>query len=271
MRKIISVFLFVLLVGSLFFADFTCLDEVQAQLISNKLAVPEFTVRYCEYPFDVPAVEIINSYTGETWTIPDHSAVNRTIEIRIKNPRGYSDICYNVRYKGHYGTSDESWTEIFPRAIIGGGLQGGGFPMQSNSEYTTLSFPHGACPPYIGEGIGYSGGLPFFSDSILDLQVEAIAFTIKESWPIVSPVPLQYYSVEEISGWSNTKSVTIPAFNLEAPNQIDPTPSPTYTIDQPPQTEVTVAEFNFAESGLVVGLCVVIVVLSIALVYKYRK
>jgi len=273
MRKIFSAFLFAMLVGGLFFADIICINTVQAQIVPKKPAVPEFTVRYIEYPFDVPATEGVNTYTGETWTIPGYSGVTPTIEIIIKNPQGYSDICYNVRYKGHYGTSDddESWTKLCPQAIIGGKLFGG-FSAQSNSEYTTLSFPHGELPSYIGDGAGVGGGLPMPYGGMLDLQVEAMSVILKESWYSTIPGVFYHYSVEEISGWSNTKSVTIPAFNLEAPNQIDPTPSPTYTTGQPElQPEITIAGFSLTVFILVFSLCAVVVVLTTALVYKRKK
>ena len=245
------------------------MGEVHAQLIPKKLGVSEFTVKYAEYPFTMPDVEYVDPYTGETWINKGYQGVHVAIELVIKNPRGYSDICYNVRYKGHYETSDEAWHQAFTRSEVGGGLNCG-FPAQTNSEYTTISFNSSKKPSYIGNGL--IDGLDYPSVPVpggsIDIQVEAMAFYIKTSSTLYGDFP--HYMVDERSGWSGTKTLTRPAANNEVPNQFDPTPSPTYTSDQPSQNEISLSGFNFAESGLVVGLCIVIVVLSIALVYKQK-
>ncbi|MDR0471148.1 MAG: hypothetical protein LBH79_05435 [Nitrososphaerota archaeon] len=259
MKKLFGVFLFALLVSTLIFACITCMGEVQAQSSSKKLVVPDFTVKYLEYPYDVPAVEYVDTYTGETQTIPGYHVVNRTIEITIKNQRGYSDLRYNVRYKGHYETSnaDAVWRELFPSPAVGT-VPSASLPCQSDSEYTVLSF-------YYWEfGIPATGGA-------VDIQVEAIAGTIKSN--VVSLMPdVSFYFVDELSGWSSTKILTIPAYTNEAPNQNDSAPNPTYGSEQTgSQTSTTIVGFTLIELSLVIILCTTLPVLTIALVHEKRK
>ncbi|MCL1977624.1 MAG: hypothetical protein FWG55_05955 [Candidatus Bathyarchaeota archaeon] len=268
MKKLFSVFLFTLLVSGLFFASIICMDEVEA---TSKPSVPDFTVRYNEYPYDIPDTQYVDTYTGETITIPGYHLVNRTIEIVIKNPRGSSDLCYNVRYKGHYGTSDDAWQEIFLRSEIDCGLKGG-FPAQPGSEYTILSFPNGELPRYIGEGMrgdGRISGIDVPAGAKMDFQVEAMAVGIKH---VYSPITYDVLLAAERSGWSGTKTLTIPAYNNEAPNQTNPTPTPTHVSDQTDsQTETAIAGFSLLEFSLVIILCTTLPVLIIALIYTRRR
>ena len=81
--------------------------------------------------------------------------------------------------------------------------------------------------------------------------------------------PLEFVVVAS-SGWSSTQTVTIPAYTDEAPNQNEPTPNPTYTPDQLPQTEITIAGFSLLEFSLVIILCTTLPVLIIALIYTRK-
>jgi len=255
------------------------MGEVQA---ASKPSVPEFTVQYNEQFYNIPDKESIDTYTGKTVIIPGYSAINRTIDIIIKNPHSSSELYYNVRYKGHYGTSeaDDAWQEIFPRSDIGGDVRGG-FPAQSGSEYTTLSFILGEeLHDYIGSPIGGSRGLlagvNYFYGMVIDIQVEATAVTVKEEWHSFFATTFYYRFVDELSGWSGTKTVSIPEYKYEASNQSEPTPNPTYTSDQPsqteqpPQTEMIVAGFSLLEFSLVIILCTTLPVLVIALIYTRK-
>jgi len=278
MKKTVSAFICALLVCTLLFTGIIYIGDVQVQAASKKPAIPEFTVKYAEYPFTMPDVEYVDPYTGETWINKGYQGVMPTLELVIKNPRGYSDICYNVRYKGHYETSDtgEAWHEVFPHSEIGGGLDGG-FPAQSGLEYTTILFNSSIYPSCISNG--YVGTRQYPSVPVpggtIDIQVEAMVFTLKEDWnPILGFS--NFYIVDERSGWSSTKTLTRPTSNNEVPNQNKPTPNPTYASDQPPQTdqssqpEMSIAGFSLLEFSLVIILCTTLPVLIVALIYTRK-
>jgi len=272
MRKIVSAFICALLISGLFFTSISCIGEVQVQAASKKPAIPEFTVKYAEYPFTVPDVEYVDPYTGETWINKGYQGVMPTLELVIKNPRGYSDICYNVRYKGHYEVSDdgEAWHEVFPHSETGGGLDGG-FPAQSSLEYTTISFNSSIYPSCISNG--YVGTRQYPSVPVpggtIDIQVEAMTFYIKTSSTLYGD--FSYYMVDERSGWSSTKTLTRPTSNNEVPNQTEPTPNPTYASDQSSQPERTIAGFSLFEFSLGIVLGAVVTGLIIALGYVRSK
>ena len=83
-----------------------------------KPSVPEFTVKFVDYSYDVPTTTSIDPYTGKTVTNQSYHVENRTIQLEIKNQPFNSYIAngqnisfyFNVREKGHY---EENWTTIY--------------------------------------------------------------------------------------------------------------------------------------------------------------
>jgi hypothetical protein len=220
------------------------MDKVQAQNAPKKPTVPEFTVNCVTGSNEVPPVYSIDPYTGETVTQPVYSEKFVSIEIKIKNQNHPNTVQYNIRTKGHY---EENWKyEYNPNVNVHQ------YPPQDKGQYTLL---------YIGTN-GYPDG------GKVDVQVEAMDGYLSWEGRIIAS---GWVFVGETSGWSNTKTVTILKDNNEAPNQTEPTPSPTYTSDQPPQTELTIAGFSLFEFSLGIILSAVIVGLAIALVYEKRK
>ena len=82
------------------------------------LSVPEFTIKYVDYSYDVPTTYGTDPYTGETIMVREGYHVdNRTHEITITNQPftpyqiGNNTVLlyYDIRSKGHYGnwTTDE--------------------------------------------------------------------------------------------------------------------------------------------------------------------
>ena len=88
-KKTFSVFICALLVCTLLFTGLFCMGEVQ---VASKPSVPEFTVQYNEQFYNIPDKESIDTYTGKTVIIPGYSAINRTIDIIIKNPHSSSEL-----------------------------------------------------------------------------------------------------------------------------------------------------------------------------------
>src|SRR5512138_1279460 len=85
-----------------------------AQTIPNP-SVPEFTVRYADFSYDVSPTYGIDQYTGKTIIVKMAEHVdNKTIELTVKNqpftPHNDSsgnpiDLYYNFRFKGSYGSA----------------------------------------------------------------------------------------------------------------------------------------------------------------------
>ena len=189
--------------------------STDSEIISQKPPVPEFTVELVAYPYDVAPVTTtkIDQYTGEKTvkTTPGYRVENRSIEITIKNqpftPYVDSDgnetnLCYNVRAKGHFG---DEWEELSSNQI------------QSSSEYTVLSL-----------SADYPNG------GQIDFQVEAVLghfYTAFFPPTSVIAFPYEAFKVDETSGWSSTQTLTI---SYEHAIVVEPE-----TPDTPPTTDDT--------------------------------
>ena len=116
-------------------------------------SVPQFTVRYVDYSYDVPPKYGIDQYTGQNVTIQaGYHVDNRSIEFTIKNQQftPYNDsngnlikLYYDFRWKGNYG---DVWT-YFPLDSNGrsvfhyGTFYNPVYPtayVASNSDYSVL-------------------------------------------------------------------------------------------------------------------------------------
>ena len=124
---------------------------------------------------------------------------NETIEVTIKNqeftPYSIDNqhtiyLFYNVSYKGHYGGE---WT-YYPSGSYGRHSTAATRIYQSNSDYTVVSFS----APSEGE---------------MDFRVQAQIgyYTESKLYIIVPGAPFSEYTFHgEVSGWSNTQTITIP-------------------------------------------------------------
>jgi hypothetical protein len=115
---------------------------VNAQTIP-KPSVPEFSLKYVKASYIK-----VDQYTGASKEVD-----NSTIEVTIKNqpfsPQFYTSantntsLFYNIQVKGHYA---DNWTEVYNSYNYSYPLGTTvytfyDYPVQSNSEYTTLSLP----------------------------------------------------------------------------------------------------------------------------------
>ncbi len=226
-----------------------------------KPSVPEFTVKYVDYSYDVPPTYGIDQYTGKNVTISEGYHIdNRSIEFTIKNqqftpytdPNGNSiKLYYDFRYKGNYG---EVWT-YYPLDSNGRSVfhYGGIFVevtptayAASNSTYTVLLLTSSLL------GTGYSQTLP---DGVqVNFQVQALVghFVVNEYG--------YYILTGESSDWSNTQTVTIG----ETSTSPNPTQSPTNTISPTPTPSVP-------EFTVVAILPLFVAMLFIAIKLRGRK
>jgi hypothetical protein len=140
-------------------------------------SVPEFTLKLADHSYDVPesTTSTFDPYTGKTvpHTSPSYHVQNLTIDIIFRNQQYPSTIdgnqavlYYDIAIKPHY---TEDWYGPYDK---------GWFPAQTDSEFTTISFPRIEYPDeakldfraqvYLGyhyDYVDYSHIQPFFGSS----------------------------------------------------------------------------------------------------------
>jgi hypothetical protein len=166
-------------------------------------SVPEFTLTYADYSYDVPAktTSSTDPYTGKVTntTTPGYHVKNRVIDVSIKNQPypptinngNVSTLKYFIQVKGHFEPESSFW-------VVGDGNIDGTNVVASNSDYTVVSISLGE----ISEGaidfraktsLGYNytyfyGLVPFNGWASADSNWSAIqTFTLNEG--SVSPSP----------------------------------------------------------------------------------
>lgn len=213
-------------------------------------STPTFTVKVIDSSYDTPASSSIDPYTGQTITTPAQHIENRTIEVKIKNQpftpyvddNGFTiQLYYSIRVRGHFAGN---WTEVFS--------VDNAHPVQSNSDYTTISLP-------LGQNVGPFGSLHSDSSSEIDFQVKAMVGYFSRTSGFAS-----WYFAGQESEWSRTQTLTI-----SPPTQISQGASqPASSTNNPPVGQV----FGLDWVGVtVVVLLVVIAVLLVCVVFYLRK
>jgi hypothetical protein len=249
-----------------------------------KLSVPDFTTRYVNASY---LVTTTNPYTGINET---ELVSNDSIEITIKNqPFGYSNtygIYFNVRAKPHF---EGNWTEIYQLENRASSYNSDGnfsfaeyvshdSPTQSNSSYTNITFPVVPTELYQATGydiqryhteVGVSEGLYYaFLSAIpyggqVDFQIEALvghdAQMYVNDHPL-APYPIGHYeqanAFDTTSGWSSTQTITIGG----------------NTSEVIPPSEPTTKTWETWQSGLIIGIAIMVVLLvSVSLVYWEKR
>jgi hypothetical protein len=207
-----------------------------------KPSVPEFSLKYVDYSFDVPPKYGIDQYTGQNITIQSGYHVdNRSIEFTIKNQQFTSNkdssgnainLYYNFRFEGSYG---ESWT-YYPERPDGSSVihyNGGPLPTNDYEDY----------PPYYrASNSGYTitplginlieiignqkiGVLHQELPNGINIQFEIqamIGYFTRNSYGY-------FIFTGQTSDWSSTRTITIG----ETSSSTSPTPNPTPTPSVP--------------------------------------
>ena len=211
-------------------------------------AIPQFTVKYVNSAYEVPASSSINPYTGQNITTPSQYIENNSIQVIIKNQPftqqwiqdGSSTFIdtfyYNIRMKGHF---TDNWTTIYSPDIE--------YPIQSNSDYTVISYSPS------------ENAYPFWNNispaaaAQIDFQVQALIGAVHRGYNASATNQLEmfpWFFTGQTSNWSNTQTVTIPAMSASAL----------------PSATPTVPEFSpFAIFSLLIGM------LSLVAIYKFKK
>jgi hypothetical protein len=195
-------------------------EEPNEPASTSALAVPEFTVKYIDYSYDVPPTYGIDQYTGETViTKEGYHIADRTVEFTIKNQpfTSYEDangseieLYYNFRFKGYYG-SEWSYYPFKPNGystITYGMLTGDLSPKlsQSNTDYTNISIDLGIL---LSISSGYTGSYNFTSGGQMEFQAQAVVGHI--DYEASGLIAGSYYIFTgETSDWSETQTIILP-------------------------------------------------------------
>jgi hypothetical protein len=210
-KSVVALLLTVALTASLFI-----FKVAPASAATPKPSVPEFTLKYVDYSYDVPpkTTSTTDPYTNEktTTTTPGYHVENKTIQATINN--NLSASYYNFRYKGRY--EDEwSYYPFDPNASLAYMLPDAyAVPYKpSTSDYTVA-----ALPSYYFEDIPENGEV--------DVQVQAL-FGDFRAVPYVHLFPLpaptyDFYFEGTTSDWSNTQTVTIGESKTPTPSLVTP-------------------------------------------------
>lgn len=244
-KSLLVAFLTVLIVFGFVLVYSTNLSKVQASTELTtipKPSIPEFTLKHVDNSYDVPSstTTTTDPYTGEqtVTTEPGYYVQDKTIEITIKNQEftPYSidsqqiSLFYYVSRKGHYA---EDWS-YYPPSTHGREYSSNHI-LQSNSDYTVVQF---SAPP----------------EGEMDFRVQAQIgyYTSTEAYLGVPGAPFTTYTFNgEVSGWSETQTLTIPT-PTEPPTS-SPAPNPTDT--SPPTSPA------FTEMEAILGVTIIIAVL----------
>ncbi len=216
------------LVVILAFSSLLIVKSTDAQTIP-KPSVPEFTVRYVDYSYDVPPTYGIDQFTGKQAIIKEgYQVENKSFEFTIRNQpfTSYVDshennihLLYNLRFKGHFGTE---WM-YFPFLENGQGVRryAAGLYQQfdpdlpaSNSEYTVLL----ESIPILFYDIHDVDKRPSLGNQV-DFQVQALIGYV--SYPGDG-----FYSLAgQSSDWSNTQTIEITNGSISTTTSTSPTPA----------------------------------------------
>jgi len=263
MSKLLALMLFALLAVS----SLVMVGSVFAQSIP-KPSVPEFTLKYVDNSYDVPATYSTDPYTGEEVLVePAHRVNNGTIDLWITNQEyAYSNgstfhVFYLVQTKGHY---EEQWvfaTPTFDTHLLSSDSDERGVfientPHQSDSEYTVLSFS-AVYPPHYPSYTNWT----YHPGSRVDFQVQTVIgheskYFVLNPWLQFQPPYTGYYETGIIfditSDWSDTQTITTPESQT-------PTSSPAITptpYQEPQQTD---------QLGPILGIAIIVAVFAVGL------
>jgi len=232
-----------MLITVLVFSSLVMVGSAFAQS-TPKPSVPEFTVKFADYSYDVPAKTSIDPYTGETVNNPAQHIENKTLQISIKNQiiQSYEYLYYQIRMKGHF---QPDWSNISY--------------IQANphSEYTVLTYALG--------GNNASGNFDsrleeISSGDTLDFQVQAQIWHYVPSDDFYSQFGGGWlFRISDYSDWSDIQNITIS--ESETPM---PSPEPTSSLEPTPVSSPT-TKYQPSELEVIFGVAVIMAVFALGL------
>jgi len=267
MPKFPSFLLIVLLATS----SLVLVNSANAQM--QKPDVPEFTVFYMDYSYNLQPQTTIDQYTGRNVTTDySYRVDNRTVTFTIKNQQftPYTDssgnlikLIYNIRYKGPYG-NDTNWN-YYPDTSRTYGLYTGVFPETSASKTQTTTIQI-----RLAELASYPTGTPAIpSDAEIEFQVQAIEGYITSKNTGLTAGNFMGFEGER-SDWSSTQTI----FTEQNPQA--PTPAPACSLDSsvvPMQQEtltIVTSPFDWRNLAIAVLAAALAASTSVALILKKK-
>ncbi len=203
--------------------------------------VPEFSIKFVDGSYDVPANTSIDPFTGQTVTIPAQHINNQTIIVTIKNQTMLYEenyLNYQIQMKGYYS---QEWTNI---SVI---------RANPHSQFTVVT--------YAIDGNNASGQFDDYlnqisSGSTVDFRVQA------QIWVSATNPQnqMQAFWMGAISDWSPTLTITLTDGATSSFVSTSPTPN------QSPTPTPTVPELSW-----LVIVPLLLSVLSIAVIIRHRK
>jgi hypothetical protein len=263
-KNVVLLFMLILTLSSLII-----IRPVSSAIV--KPSVPEFTLKYADYSYDVSPTYGIDSYTGKNViTQTGYHVENKSIEVRIENQPftvykdsngSYVLLNYDIRWKGHF---EDNWRVSSSNYYIvassctmvrSGGLDSLVYP---NAPFTVLLYA-------LGENQQSVYWIRNISDGgQVDFQVRALVGNyIRVYGTPVPPFGTPYHDIftGETSDWSNTQTITI-----SDNSDISSTPNPSDSLSENP---TATPQQPGTQSGILFGLDwqqAVIILLSIMVV-----
>ncbi len=277
---------FFLLLAVLAVSSLTAIENSLAQSTS-KPSIPEFTLKFVDYSYDVPPTYGIDQFTGKTVITQEGYRVdNKSVVFTIKNQpfisyndsSGYNiSLYYNFRFKGHFG---DEWG-YYPFSDNGQGtrrysamfyllIDSSPELAASNSEYTEIA---------LGLPFLFLADNPPFGSQI-DFQVQALIGHIDYEGD-------GFYSYTgQRSDWSSSQTLTVGASASPSTSDASPsTPSATSpdssalpsensaTATMPDQSEYqAAAETDFYGIAVIAAIALTVVVaLTVLTIFVRRR
>lgn len=220
-----------------------------AQTSTLTPSVPEFTVQLAGPSVNVPTTYSLNQSTGQVEAQIGYTNKYSYLNIIVKNqpftPYTSNDygnviqLMYNVRIKAN---DNGNWVEVYNPY--------NGYPIQSNSTYTTIQIPI--------EG-NMDGPLTAIAGSQIDIQVEALIGYVHRvviGWG----APWVFNGTQ--GSWSNTQTLSVPA---NVPLSPTPAPSSSTSTQKPMQTPLSTAVSSASYASLLLVTTVALVVIAVLL------
>jgi hypothetical protein len=208
-------------------------------------SVPEFTMEYLDYSYDVPPTYGIDQFTGNSViTKSGYHVDNRTVEFTIRNQPFTSffdsngkeiGVYYNFRFKGPYG---DVWYN-YPDTSKTYGYYTGYFPdtSASNSDYTIITVNLDTLKSCT------AGTANIQTGSQLQFQIQRIIGYVQVDSTGMLTGGFCSFAGEK-SDWSDTQTLTIspldPPTPSNEPEPVEPVlPEPETTESKPEKSIIT--------------------------------
>jgi hypothetical protein len=206
--------------------------------------IPEFTMELIGPTFTKPTTYALNESNGQIEAQIGYTNQYSSLKIKVKNQpfvpfdsgsNGPVHLMYNVRMKLHQ--NPDEWSHVY--------TADNGYPSQNNEGSTTdLTFT-----------IEFVRGLGSIAGSQIDIQVQAMIGTVHR---VLYGQWAPYLVDGQVSGWSNTQTISISA-NVPLDNpSLSPSPSGESTI-------LPTATPNTSSSDLLLVIIIALVVISVLL------